>query len=125
MCLLQIEVSRCECGALGPHVKHVYVLILEAHLLLWFLRESQRGDPGAGVASGWEGLAVTLAEQNRPLAPWGCPEAFPVGACGCGSCSTLALTCSSSAPPVHFVVCHQHQEGGVNDFRQEGILSEI
>lgn len=57
----------------------MYVLILEAHLLLWFPREPQRGDPGAGVASEWEGLTVTLAEQNRPRAHWGCPQAFPVG----------------------------------------------
>ena len=85
MCLLQIEVSRCECRALGPHVKHVYVLILEAHLLLWFLRESQRGDPGAGVASGWEGLAVTLAEQNRPLAPWAAQRPSQLAPVGVGA----------------------------------------
>ena len=117
----------------------MYVLILEAHLLLWFLRESQRGDPGAGVASGWEGLAVTLAEQNRPLAP-GAAQRPSAGARGARasahrlslaaapwgvSCSTPALACCSSAPSVHFVVCHQHQDGGVNDFRQERILPEI
>ena len=63
----------------GARVKHVCVLILEAHLLLWFLRESQRGDPGAGVASGWERLTVTLAGRSRALAHRGCPEAFPAG----------------------------------------------
>lgn len=49
-----------------PRVKYMPCVFLESHLLFPFQRDHRRGESGAGVASEWEGLAVTSAEQKDP-----------------------------------------------------------
>lgn len=50
-----------------PRVKYMPCVFLESHLLFTFQRDHRRGESGAGVASEWEGLAVTSAEQKDPI----------------------------------------------------------
>lgn len=109
-----------------PRVKHMLCSHSGSPLVILAPREPKRGESGAALASEWEGLAVTLAEQKGPLHTRAAHAPSLLATEGVAAGIDFCLSGSNSSLGCAFFVCVSSTVSRQSDGFQPGeILSEI